>query len=86
MAETEAEEDEGQEMERDSNRETPRGAWVEVIRMGGGVPPLEENADHLEFTPECAHMLFQVELLPRVTKRKPVIRRLIQQRHHYLTC
>ena len=39
MAETEAEEDEGQEMERDSDRETPRGAWVEVIRMGGVCPP-----------------------------------------------
>ena len=31
-------------------------------------------------------VLLQVELLPRVTKRKPVIRRLSQQRHHYLTC
>ena len=31
-------------------------------------------------------LLLQVELLPRGTKRKPVIRRLSQQRHHYLTC
>ena len=31
-------------------------------------------------------LLLQVELLPRVTKRKTVIRRLSQQRHHYLTC
>ena len=31
-------------------------------------------------------LLLQVELLPRVTKRKPVICRLSQQRHHYLTC
>ena len=31
-------------------------------------------------------VLLQVELLPRGTKRKPVIRRLSQQRHHYLTC
>ena len=31
-------------------------------------------------------LLLQVGLLPRGTKRKPVIRRLSQQRHHYLTC
>ena len=30
-------------------------------------------------------VLLQVELLPRGTKRKPVIRRLSQQRHHYIT-
>ena len=27
--------------------------------MGGGVPPLEENADLLVFVPERAHMLLQ---------------------------
>ena len=31
-------------------------------------------------------LLLQVELLPHGTKRKSVIRRLSQQRHHYLTC
>ena len=31
-------------------------------------------------------MLLQVELLPRGTNRKPVIHRLSQQSHHYLTC
>ena len=31
-------------------------------------------------------LLLQVELHPRGTKRKPVMSRLIQQRHHYLTC
>ena len=30
-------------------------------------------------------VLLQVELHPRVTKRKPVIHRLNQHRHHYLT-
>ena len=34
----------------------------------------------------CYPLLLQVELLPRGTKRKPVIRRLSQQRHIYLTC
>ena len=31
-------------------------------------------------------VLLQVELLPRGTKRKPVICRFSQQRHYYLTC
>ena len=31
-------------------------------------------------------LLFQVELYTRGTKRKPLMSRLIQQRHHYLTC
>ena len=35
---------------------------------------------------KATSMLLQVELLPRGTKRKPVIRRLSQQMHHYLTC
>ena len=34
----------------------------------------------------CKGVLLQVELLPRGTKRKPLIRRLSQQRHHYITC
>ena len=34
----------------------------------------------------CKGVLLQVELLPRGTKRKPVMSILSQQRHHYLTC
>ena len=34
----------------------------------------------------CKGVLLQMELLPRGTKRKKVIRRLIQQSRHYLTC
>ena len=33
----------------------------------------------------CEGVLLQVELYPLGTNRKPVISRLIQQRHHYLT-
>ena len=37
------------------------GAHAEAVRvMGGGVPPLEENVDLLEFTPERAHILLRV--------------------------
>ena len=46
-------------MDRDRYRETPRGAQVEVVRVGGGVPPREENSDHPDFTPERAHLLLQ---------------------------
>ena len=35
---------------------------------------------------QMQRLLLQVELIPRGTKRKPVIRRLSQQKHHYLTC
>ena len=56
----EEEEEEGNEEEGDRDRETPRGAPLEVIRMGGDVPPPpEENADLLGFTPERAHLLLQ---------------------------
>ena len=42
----EAEEgEEGGEAEGDSDRDTPRGETVEVTCLGGGVPPLMENAD-----------------------------------------
>ena len=53
------EEEEGKEEEGGSDGETPRGAPVEVIRVGGEVPPLEENANLLVFTPERANMLLQ---------------------------
>ena len=43
----------------DTDRESPRGASGEVIRLGGGLPPPEENADLPDFTPECAHLLLQ---------------------------
>ena len=46
-------------MARERDRDTPRGAPVEVVRVGGDVPPLEENGDHPEFTPERAHLLLQ---------------------------
>ena len=34
------------------------GAPVEVIRVGGGLSPPEENSDLLDFTPERVHLLF----------------------------
>ena len=51
--EEEEEEDKDEDKEGDRNRDTPRGAQVEVGRAGagGGVPPLEENADLPDFTP-----------------------------------
>ena len=39
--------------------DSPRGATVEVNCVGGGLPPLEENADLPDFTPEHAHLLLQ---------------------------
>ena len=36
--------------DRYRDRDTPRGSKVEVIRVGGDVPPLEENADLPGFT------------------------------------
>ena len=58
-SETEVEEDEGNDEEGDKDGETPRGELLEVVRVGGGVPPPEENADHPDFTPERAHLLLQ---------------------------
>ena len=59
-AETEAEEEgEGEEMEGDRDKETPRRTLLEVTRVGGGVPPPEENTDLPGFTPERAHLLLQ---------------------------
>ena len=46
-------------MDRDRDRETPRGAQVEVFNVRRYMPPLEENADHLDFTPERARLLLQ---------------------------
>ena len=37
----------------------PRGAQVEVTRVGGNVPPLEENEYLPGFSPERVHLLFQ---------------------------
>ena len=51
------------------------GAYI-LFYQGGPV-------DHCTHLP--VPLLLQVELIPRGTKRKPVIHRLIQQRHHYLT-
>ena len=50
---------EGAEEGKDEDIETPRGALVEVIHVGGGATPLEENVDLLGFTPERAHLLLQ---------------------------
>ena len=44
------EEEEVNEEEGDRDGDIPRGAPVEVIRMGGRTPP-EENEDLLGFTP-----------------------------------
>ena len=53
------EDEEGRKAEEDRDRETPRGAPVEVIRVGGDVTPPEENADLPGFHPERAHLLLQ---------------------------
>ena len=61
MSGEEMEEDEEADIEEEEDRygETPRGAPLEVIRMGGGVPPLKENADLLDFTSDRTHLLLQ---------------------------
>ena len=46
-------------MNGDRDRETRRGAHPELVRVGRDVPPLEENADLPDFTPERAHLLLQ---------------------------
>ena len=58
-AEMEADEDEGNNEEGEMDRDTPRVAPVEVVCVGGDVPPPEENADLPDFIPERAHLLFQ---------------------------
>ena len=45
--------------EGDSYGETPRVAPVEVVPVGRDLPPLEENTDIPDFTPEREHMLLQ---------------------------
>ena len=45
--------------EGDRYIDTPRGALVKVIFVGGGLSPPEENADLPDFTPERAHLLLQ---------------------------
>ena len=58
--ETEAEEDKkGSVAEGDRNGDTPRGEPEGINRVGGNMPPPEENADIQGFTPECAHLLLQ---------------------------
>ena len=59
MQEQTAEETKENKEERGRDRETPRGAPVEVTCMGGDAPPPEENADLLGFNPERVHLLFQ---------------------------
>ena len=54
----EEEDEEANEQEGYRYVETPRGALLEVTRVGGGVPPPEENADLPVFTPEHAHLFF----------------------------
>ena len=53
------EDEEGRKAEEDRDGETPRGAPVEVIRVGGGVTPPEENADLPGFAPGRTYMLLQ---------------------------
>ena len=43
--------------EGDRDRETSRGAPVDIVLVGGDVPPLEENTDLTNFKPESAHLL-----------------------------
>ena len=59
--EAKEEEEEEEEEDKDEDREgdIPRGAPVEVIPVGGDLPPPEENADLPDFTPERTHMLLQ---------------------------
>ena len=59
VAETEEEEEAKIKEKEERDRETPRGSPLEVICMGGDVPPPEENADLLGFTPNRAHLLLQ---------------------------
>ena len=47
------------EAEGDIDGETQRGAPVEVSRVGGDIPPPEENSDLPGFHPQCAHLLLQ---------------------------
>ena len=58
--ETENKEEAKNEEDRDREGDTPRGAQVEVVHMGGYVPPQEENADLTDFTPERVHLLLQL--------------------------
>ena len=43
----------------DMDVETPRGTMGELIHMGGGLPPPEENAVLPDFTLERAHLLLR---------------------------
>ena len=52
-------EDGGNEEEGERYRDTPRGAPVEVVCMGGDMTPPEESIDLSDFTPEHAHLLLQ---------------------------
>ena len=45
--------------EGDRKGYTPRGEPVDIVYMGGDMPPLEGNAYLPEFTPGRAHLLFQ---------------------------
>ena len=49
----------GAEEGEEEDGETPRGALVEVTRVGGDATPPEENSDLPGFTPERAHLLLQ---------------------------
>ena len=49
-AETKEEEEEEYDEEGDRGRETPRGEQVDIVRVGGTCPPLEENVDLPDFT------------------------------------
>ena len=49
----------GAEEGEEEDRDTPRGALVEVTCVGGDATPPEENTDLLGFHPERAHLLLQ---------------------------
>ena len=46
-------------MEGGREGNTPRGAPVEVIRVGGRLSPSEENADLPDFTPGSVHLFLR---------------------------
>ena len=52
-------EDAGEQEEGDRQVYIPRGVTVEVICMGGGGVPLEENADLPDFTSDRMYLLLQ---------------------------
>ena len=73
--------------------ETGSSVPTEMAGLGLLNPVVSAKEKYLIFQRGSAELIrammgvyLQVKLLPRGTKRKPVIHRLSQQRHHYITC